>query len=84
MIKKIYSVYDKVAGEHSDLFLAKNIGIAERMFNSNFGKLPNSSEYQLVFHGDFDTETGFIIDGDLKFKPVPVNLLKVTGEENNE
>lgn len=52
----LYSVYDKVAGEFSAPTLAKNDGVASRMFLNSISKLPNCSDLKLYQIGEFDIE----------------------------
>lgn len=52
----LYSVYDCVAKEFSAPTLAKNDGVASRMFLNSISKLPNTSDLKLYQIGEFDVE----------------------------
>lgn len=52
----LYSVYDEVAKEFSAPTLAKNDGVASRMFLNSISKLPNCSDLKLYQVGEFDIE----------------------------
>jgi len=52
----MYSVYDKVAKEFSAPTLAKNDGVASRMFLNSISKLPNCSDLALYQIGEMDME----------------------------
>lgn len=72
MINKLYCVYDCVAQEGAMPFMAKNDGVAERLFqdtvNNQLRKLPNVSleDYALFYLGDFDTEAPAIVANGLE------------------
>lgn len=52
----LYSVWDDVAKEFSAPTLAKNDGVASRMFLNSISKLPNTSDLKLYQIGEFDVD----------------------------
>ena len=57
MVLGMYSVYDKIAKEFSAPTLAKNDGVASRMFLNSISKLPNAADLALYQVGEFDNES---------------------------
>lgn len=66
MKQNIYSIYDRVSKEYAPPFLAKNDGMAKRMFTASVHKdiLPiktlSVDDFGLYVLGEFDTETAQI------------------------
>ena len=59
---RLYTVYDKVAQEGSQPFMAKNDGIALRSYRKLLTQVDPSlqKEYQLLYIGDFHPEAAFV------------------------
>lgn len=62
-MKKLYSIYDSVANEYSQPFMANNDECAKRMIINSFSKNDafHSNDYTLFCLGSFDTENGVIV-----------------------
>lgn len=61
MVMRIYCVYDVVAKESGPLFTAKNIQVAQRMFNQMLKDVGAESEdFRLVHLGLYDNEVPVI------------------------
>ena len=76
MIANLYSVIDRLAGEGSPLFEAKNDACAHRIFTRDLmGIKVDPSDYYLVRVGSVDHETSLITP-----LPAPVAVMVGSGE----
>ncbi len=55
---KIYTIYDKIAEEHSPIHDAVNDAVAMRNFTNHCIKHPNRDDLLLIAIGSFDTQLG--------------------------
>lgn len=60
MINRLYSVFDVVAGEYSNIFPAKKDEVAIRIFKNKSAEMADPESYSLVCFGSFDSEKGEI------------------------
>lgn len=61
--KMVFSVLDRVAGEYGPLFVATNKDVAMRLYRRLLRdeSVVELQEYSLIHVGDFDSETGKLI-----------------------
>lgn len=57
----MYSIYDKVAEEFAQPFLAKNDGIATRAYMQGVRNVENPKDYELVQIGEFENSEALLI-----------------------
>lgn len=58
---KLYSVKDNLAEEYGPIFTAKTDAVAKRNYaNMIISNKVNSNEYQLVYLGEYNSQTGKI------------------------
>jgi len=60
MIKKLYSVYDKVPAVFNNPFVAINDSDAIRMFDQACNENPHGADYELYFLGTMDDNSAEI------------------------
>lgn len=83
----LFSLYDVLAKEWGNPFVAKNTDVAVRVVRDSFRRTPNMEikDYQLFCMGTFDSETGCIValpepdrvHADLSYMEVPVKNKKL-------
>lgn len=61
-MKKVYSIYDKVANVYNPPFLAENDSTAQRSFNNALLNSPFRQDMSLYFLGTFNDDTDGSLD----------------------
>lgn len=61
MIFKLYTIFDKVAGDAGPIFCAVNSGVALRQAKAVLKEADNPDDYQLMLIGEYDS-TAVMID----------------------
>lgn len=61
-MKRVYCIYDKVAGVYNPPFVAENDATAQRSFNSALEKSPFRNDMSLYLIGTYNDDTDGSID----------------------
>lgn len=74
---KVYTIYDRITGEHSPPLLAKNDTAAFRLFKANVEKYPQPDDFKLFTIGTFNLESKL---SENPFDPF-IDVVEVLGED---
>lgn len=75
---KVYTIYDRITGEHSPPLLAKNDTAAFRLFKANVNKYPQPEDFVLYTIGTYNSEAK---NNENPFDPY-IYVIEVHGEDD--